>query len=890
MKQMSVLLLGLLAYRSMVYAYTSSSSIRRSMYLRRSPLNILTADDMMVDEDSSELIKTLQLQMNVEGVPAKEVTNRIKTFFASKNSDENEKRVFISYIKANINSLDMINIILLLEGCNRQNLKLADILTFDEVSKCMEKKGAYALTSKMIYRSITLIGYIKSSYDPQSAKRFVQALWKHIFETKPVLDTNDICPSLFSLLQSFEPNIPEIKHLLAYLSKFLVTSAEPISPKSLCSVVYSLKKLRYSKEIVEVVNAITTKIRTSETYFHPINICIAMTGLQSFEETTEVKLLMNELMNKSILATEQGNEQVSDREISMALFGLQKMSKGGPEVRRVIKYISSLLQHHGNGNFEAKRLGFCLTGISMLSSDIPEVEDLINELSKKCAVATGSVSSQELSMILHGMTNMDSDKPSIRKLLKLLLPIINNVDKMSTSNDIASGLSGLQKLHANNKDVTNFVRAIISLLKRSSVKLTRPYDVSVTLYGLQGLGTQSSESRELINEYLKLFQGVNSEFSPRELAMSIYGLKNCDSNCKETFLLLEMMKQHVSRFKGTLSSQDVATIIYSLQRMRSWSDPRVLSFIKEIVPHIKNAKGSFNPKGMSMAINGLQGLSSNHEEVRELVSGLNIMLLRSYEDHVSRSNEYYFEDFHQVSSALRGLSNLNSNYDEIKELITILTNILTTNMTRQSRRSSDKININRIAYSSIGIRNLHPSLKETKAIINLLSSKIDQLPGDSLSLDKDFTMMLSLFNSFSEHKINVVNTQDFHEHYAMLKGISTKLCRTKRRNNNQETEKYLRSCLQSLQNLDRTNEATDTMLSFLANELLVSFESNNFSLDTVTVNTVNSVLGHIPSVAEFLSKYKTKKTNKNTLIDSKTENVTSNEAKLSDAPKQLAFI
>lgn len=82
-RSLGVLLLGLglLAYRSMVYAYTSS--IRQSMYVRRSPLKILTADDMMIDEDSSELIKTLQLQMNSEGVPAKEVRTLSSTYSLS---------------------------------------------------------------------------------------------------------------------------------------------------------------------------------------------------------------------------------------------------------------------------------------------------------------------------------------------------------------------------------------------------------------------------------------------------------------------------------------------------------------------------------------------------------------------------------------------------------------------------------------------------------------------------------------------------------------------------------------------------------------------------------------------------------------------------------------
>jgi hypothetical protein len=43
------------------------------------------------------------------------------------------------------------------------------------------------------------------------------------------------------------------------------------------------------------------------------------------DSSTEVRQLLSALMEKAILAEEQGIDKAGDREISMALFGLQRM-------------------------------------------------------------------------------------------------------------------------------------------------------------------------------------------------------------------------------------------------------------------------------------------------------------------------------------------------------------------------------------------------------------------------------------------------------------------------------------------------------------------------------------------------------------------------------------
>lgn len=82
-----------------------------------------------------------------------------------------------------------------------------------------------------------------------------------------------------------------------------------------------------------------------------------------------------------------------------------------PELSRVLRYLTSLLYHYDR-SFEAKRLGFALMGISRLSSDLPEMRELIGNITVKARDAWGDINGQELSMCLHGTLFVSMVKPA----------------------------------------------------------------------------------------------------------------------------------------------------------------------------------------------------------------------------------------------------------------------------------------------------------------------------------------------------------------------------------------------------------------------------------------------------------------------------------------------
>ena len=78
-------------------------------------------------------------------------------------------------------------------------------------------------------------------------------------------------------------------------------------------------------EVRYLLSALTRKVNECEMFYHSINICIALNGLQGMsDEVPEVRALLHALMIKAVAAEEQGAQFCKDREISMALFGLQR--------------------------------------------------------------------------------------------------------------------------------------------------------------------------------------------------------------------------------------------------------------------------------------------------------------------------------------------------------------------------------------------------------------------------------------------------------------------------------------------------------------------------------------------------------------------------------------
>jgi hypothetical protein len=170
--------------------------------------------DMLTDEDvlgSLRKMKDSNDLMNIAGASPREVTNRIKGFFVNNRRTTEEIAYFKKYLDGNKECMDVVNAVLLVEGCVRTDLKMRDMLDWNAVFTAMEKPSPM-LTSSMVYRGLSCMRKINSEGDTVTQK-FLRLLWTRVEEAKVTMDDQDICPAIYSL-QSTSGNSPVVRQFV----------------------------------------------------------------------------------------------------------------------------------------------------------------------------------------------------------------------------------------------------------------------------------------------------------------------------------------------------------------------------------------------------------------------------------------------------------------------------------------------------------------------------------------------------------------------------------------------------------------------------------------------------------------------------------------------------
>ena len=134
------------------------------------------------------------------GSPAspREMTNRIKGFFARARRSPEEMMAFRRYLEANKEWMDAVNAVLLVEGCVRTDMRVRDALDWGRVFEAMGRSSSMPLTSAMVYRGLSCVRRISVDGDTV-VQRYLRLLWERTEGANVVMEASDICPAIYSL-------------------------------------------------------------------------------------------------------------------------------------------------------------------------------------------------------------------------------------------------------------------------------------------------------------------------------------------------------------------------------------------------------------------------------------------------------------------------------------------------------------------------------------------------------------------------------------------------------------------------------------------------------------------------------------------------------------------
>ena len=208
----------------------------------------------------------------------REISNTIKAFFISKKRDEVYISQFKQFLLTNKDSLDIINAVTLADGCARVGVSLYDITSWEALEEMMSKFN-FMVSSSTVNKAFSALGSLR--LDEAKTKKYLGLLWAAVKHSKVTLTPTETCNCLYQLQSlSISSHCLDINRFLSYFSKSLDSSKAPLPPKIVCSAIYGLRKLKPTTETRYLVSALTRKVNECEMYYHSINVCIALNGLQ----------------------------------------------------------------------------------------------------------------------------------------------------------------------------------------------------------------------------------------------------------------------------------------------------------------------------------------------------------------------------------------------------------------------------------------------------------------------------------------------------------------------------------------------------------------------------------------------------------------------------------
>jgi hypothetical protein len=534
----------------------------------------LEADEVI--ENDADLLNKLRLQLQQQiqplsfetRLPNREIANRIRAFFLGKKYDDETAEKFKKYLVDNEDSLDFSCAVGIMDGTFKAGISM-EWMDWGVLEAALARQGNVDVTSTIITKCFMAIAGLK--LEDAQKKMSLKLLWAAIASagSENLLSPSEAC-SCLSNLHNIRIQSTDLSRFISTISNSLERYGTPLPAKSICSALHGLRRMSASPiGVRRVLAALARRITSTEAYFHSVNVCIAMNGLQNMDDSfPEVRNVLSALIGKSVSSTEQGMQMCKDREISMALFGLQRMgiqhdpygfpigststslgaSRVSVELKSAILYLTSLLKHY-TGPFEAKRVGFCLIGLSGIPNDLPEAKELITELTKKTESAIGDISGQEMSMCLRGLINLRSDYQLNRRLMLALVPLMQRCGPMK-SNDISSAMIGLQSMRLSEDwggayssdgkntpriDLQVFLSAFADMIRRSASKFDSVHDAARGIYGLQSVMSDTSLSREIRDILPVMLNTVSinrmreSYVDSRDIAMLVYALRSTNS-------------------------------------------------------------------------------------------------------------------------------------------------------------------------------------------------------------------------------------------------------------------------------------------------------------------------------------------------------------------------
>ena len=270
-----------------------------------------------------------------------------------------------------------------------------------------------------------------------------------------------------------------------------------------------------------------------------------------------------------------------------------------------------------------------------------------------------------ISRMLYGLQKLSSDSPEVRDMLSVLSDIIDNCEERFGAQSVGNSLYGLQSMSSEYVEMRTLLASLAVKVADCHTTL-RAQHVGNALYGLQSMSSEHIEVRMLLDILAVKVSNCQETLNAQAACNALYGLQNMNSEHIEVRTLLVALAVKVADCEERLGAQTVGNALYGLQNMNS-KYPEVRSLLSVLTDKVKDCQKKLGAQHVGNALYGLQNMNSEHIEVRKLLGALAIKVKDCQETLCVQV----------VSNALYGLQSMNSEHADVKTLMNALKDKLT---------------------------------------------------------------------------------------------------------------------------------------------------------------------------------------------------------------------
>jgi hypothetical protein len=499
-----------------------------------------------------------------------------------------------------------------------------------------------------------------------------------------------------SALQNMRSNDGvEILDLLDTLSHRILDKDTKFGANEVGIVLYSMRNMTSDhKAVRQTVRLLADKLRSGKERDVPMSeewVCRALHGLQSMtcDRCDEVSILLSALLNRMATC----KHAFSAQSISIALFGLQRMSIDCAQVRLLLIHLTQKI-YECDQEFSPQLLCDCMYGLRSMSSECVEVRSILRALTQKMeSCSTDLWSMRSFTTILGALQYMYGSHEEVRQLLRVLHSKTGCTPTQSldvTARDICTALLGLQQMNpCRHIEVSSVMFLLLMMLRNCKEELTG-IDIANALQGLSESTGNSPVVKQLaaaITERLKTqTEAAAPTLNAEDVSRCLHGLRNMGSvaDCETAKLLngifsctdLRSGGPAVPTYNTNATSQYLWTgprITRALSGFRNMNYQGSDSVIQSVIPwldllanRLDSCRDVLDSDDITNCLNGLSGIDNSLPEVSTSVN----CILRALAIRIL-ANTRPFQD-HQLETCFGGLRSMQCPSDSLQLLVSAL--------------------------------------------------------------------------------------------------------------------------------------------------------------------------------------------------------------------------